>query len=188
MPPTRLNPSEIATALLGRDNYIVLQSDQPPDWAIRPQAFGMTGRNLDTLLHAWLVERGEWRDRRPAIYIADQLISQVADAEAAGNFQRSIEVHDQLLAAIVVHEVGHIVENGIDLTEQTSVRQLFAQAVACTDALEDHSELPPFFMHSASWVRLSIHAAYRAETTRMGIPAALLILRSAVCVCRSRRV
>jgi hypothetical protein len=144
--------------------YFIAESDGAPDKCRLPDALATTGRTLDLLARPWLESRGEWRGRRPAIYLADRVIQRLADAEAGDDATRAADLARQLAAAIVCHEIGHVVESTPDYSEATPKKVEFATAIAAYSLVVDGSTaLPPMRGHSAKFIRLSLHAAYRAN-------------------------
>ena len=167
---------QIADALLPNIRpYIVLESQSPPHSIWLPGAIGTTSRTLDLLLHPWLTDRGEWRGRHPAIFIADDTIHEMVAAEVGNDRTKFAAIYDQAVAAVVCHEAGHISESQPDLSEPTAERREFSEAIAAYSvAIADNSPWPPMFGHSAHFVRNAIHLAYRANMLGYVFPIHML--------------
>jgi hypothetical protein len=158
-----LQPSEIAAALLPVPCYTVLESSEPPATCRIPGAIGCTSRTLDVLLKDWLEERGEWVGRRPAIYIADATIAQIAREQATEPTGVS-QLHNEILVAAVCHELAHVAESEPDYCQPFAELQTFATKLAAYSlSIAEQSPYPPFFGHGPHFIRAAVHLAYRAE-------------------------
>jgi hypothetical protein len=155
---------QLLSALLpGESPYVVFQSDDPPVLAIMPNCWAATGRTYDVVLRDWLQSRGQWRGRHPAIYVNDVGIRQFAKEQASEELAAEVFAR-QLTIASTSHEVGHIIEAGIDRTEVTPKLTDYAGAVAAFSIAisDDDSGFPPFFGHGPQFIRLAIHCWHRA--------------------------
>jgi hypothetical protein len=149
---------------LGCPVYICLQSAGAP--APLAGSYGCTSPTADLLLRPWLESRGRWFGRRPAIFIDDLLLRANVTAEAPADAD---QLFARWLPTILIHELAHVVHQGVDLAEVTTDTDRRAMALAAFSiTVQDSPSLPPWFGHNAEWVRLALHLAHRA--TALGQP------------------
>jgi hypothetical protein len=166
---------QLANALLSESVYIARSSDDAPFGL--PGALGATSRSLDVVLMPWLRSRGEWAGRKPAIFIDDVAIKKLIEDENGDE-----QLHDQILAAVLTHEVGHIAESSPDLTEPTEERCGSAMAALAfsLDAVVDGTvfSFSPFWSHGERFIRGAIHLAYRAAALGCAFPVEFLFFEA----------
>jgi hypothetical protein len=147
-----------ACDLLGRPVYVCLQSEGAP--APLPSSYGCTSPTCDVLLRPWLESQGRWFGRRPAIFIDDLLLRANITAESPADADR---LFARWLAAILIHELAHVVHQGVDLAEVTTDTDRRAMALAAFSiSVQDSPSIPPWYGHNGEWVRLALHLAHRA--------------------------
>ncbi len=151
--------------------YVVFASDCPPAAITMPNAWGATGHTADLLIHNWLADRGEWRGRAPAIFVNDLGVHEHCAKESRGNAGQTLQWELQIASAVICHEVAHVAEKSVDLSEPTPSRHEFAEAIAAYSfAVAESKARPPFDGHGWKWIRLAIHAAHRAHSHGFNFP------------------
>lgn len=152
--------------------YAVLQSDDPPaGTAAAVGAWGTAGKTLDIRLKDWLESRGLWRGRRPAIYVADLDIRTFAEKNTPAGITAD-QYETQIVRSVTTHEAAHVAQIGIDLREPTPELTAYAERMEAYSivANADDSPLPAMMLHDDQFIRLSLHAAYRASQAGFSFP------------------
>jgi hypothetical protein len=164
---------KIAFTLLGCPVRVVCESEGVSSPS--PGAFGVTARKLD-LLPSFLEARCDQHGRQPAIFIADVLLRESIAAECpAADVDR---IFDKWLCAILAHELGHLVEVGIDDSECTpQSMRVAAGIVAYSNAMQDSpAKVPPFFAHGPNWIRPTLHVRHRMAALGLDTPVEYLFV------------
>lgn len=162
--------NELADLLLpGVEPYWVLASESPPLWI--DDAAGCTGRNLDIALRGWLEDSGRWRGRHPAIQLDDthyQNTLKIPDVRGYA-WREQLAASEHALAGVAVHELAHIIENGIDRSEVTASRGEIELAVSRFQAVTAAESIPSLDLHTPAWLRVAAHAHHRLLRAGLGI-------------------
>ena len=141
---------QLAAELLGCKVYVCLESDGAT--SPLPGCWACTSPSCDLLLRPWLESIGR-RGRRPAIYLDDLAIRRAAPDESAA---------DEMIHAVLCHELAHVAEQRIDLAEVTAEATGRAMALAAfSNSITDSPSVPPFFGHTPAWLRAVFHVHHR---------------------------
>jgi len=141
--------------------YLVFASDLAvlSDY-IDPSCDAVCGRHLDLELRSHLESRGQWQGRGAAIIARD-------------------DVGNGALAGLILHELGHILDASLDLSEPESfshIERLLEISAAVREFWnQSPTDLPAWFAHEAVWLRNCIHLHARFEAAGMSVPLPLVI-------------
>lgn len=144
--------------------YVVMQSSLPADFALADDCFGYTAPALDLYLqdhiHCWL-------GRGPCLVLNDVVLAE--EYEPADM--------TYLMQAYALHELGHILNrpkpyrdcSGVSPERIQFERLVLADVLRCAPA----ADLPAYFGHEASFIRIVLHLRHRAELAGVCIAPAL---------------
>lgn len=137
-------------------------------------AWGYTGRGLDASVREVIGDR--WQGRRPCIVLDLECIEHETRDDAYFSPELlALAVRGHILG-IAIHELGHVADDGIDQRPLTTQLSGFADmahelSVAFYTADADLKDgKPPWYLHSAGWLRCTAHAAHRARQAGFHFP------------------
>lgn len=166
----------LLAAVMPTPCYCVFESQGAPSSLNFSNAIGSTGKAADLNAMEYLIARGEWDGRRPCVFINDTRIAELAAAHHEVREVSRETLEQQLLAAVAVHEGGHVTEKGVDLAPPTESRRLFAEAIATYSAVTlADPDRPPFAGHEWRWLRNCCHLRYRAVEVGFDVPFDLVM-------------
>jgi hypothetical protein len=162
-PDIREELSTLATALVpGVEFYILFFSDNPPHEHGMDCATGWTGPTLDLALRGWLTAIGRWKGRRPAIVLDDTHFWGNGLAASRGEQDVADYIFRQHATGVLVHELGHTIDVGVERSEPTPDLELLAKAIN-SRACPAYRDYPvPWLGHGATWIRTALHLRFRA--------------------------
>ncbi len=167
----------LAAALLPVPVYVLSTSNGAPQTLGLPGSWGTAGRTLDVSARPWLESRGALVGRRPAIYIDDLAIRDAAFADDVDcNSDQRPGLFREYIRAIVIHELAHVVECGIDRQPVSPAVEAKAAFVAAYSAsVVDDKGFPPWRTHTLQFVRAACHLRFRALQIGVDVNLGLLI-------------
>lgn len=156
--------ADYASELLGQPAYVVFASEGVPADLCIPGALAWTGRTLDVMLRSFLDSR--WQGRRPAIAFDDVSIREHAEKivkEFGGNVG---DIEREITNAMLVHELAHVAQKGLDTSDVTPKLEKFAAAIATFSiaiqpVIDDVIGIKNG--HDATFARLCCHLHYRGS-------------------------
>lgn len=157
-----------ASRLLDRHVYVA-NADDPTCPATMPLALAWTGRSLDLVLRDWLTDSGQWVGRGPAIAFSPKRVAE----------------HGANPHAVVLHELAHIAQRGVDESESTerSVEMAHAFASLSSKIAEqrESEELTTVLpsSHDATFLRLCCHLHRRARYLGIHCPLNEIVVEGA---------
>ncbi len=158
----RAGLEDLAASLLpGLEPYIVLTSERPPAEHLVANAVGWTSPTLDLALRGWFKKGGRWQGRRPCVVIDDLLCWKWAREESTKNLQPSTGFFHQTAAGILIHELAHIADLGLDLSEPTKRTERLARSVNSREYPLPAAPVP-WAGHCEGWLRCVLHLRFRA--------------------------
>lgn len=168
--------SSVAAILLGQPIYAVFLSDGVPDRVRFPHAMAFTGRTLDLSLHPLLESLQRWNGRRPAIVFDDAMIAEHATRYVARFGGDVTSTARELANSMLIHELAHVAEKGIDTSAPTPALEKAAMAtaafsIAIAESKSEAKTLAVFGTgHGPTFARLACHVYYRAMQVGCGCP------------------
>lgn len=168
LPPARLEAfcRDLAGADLGDlPLYIVPQSTLPPQCGSGNDCYGYFTPSLDLYLREHIPN---FRGRGPCMVINDVALRE----------DHADEDLDYVMHACVLHELAHILDWPLVYPEPVNVdpQKLMFEALVVAKATGRPArvEVPRYYGHEASFIRIALHLVYRAERFGMAIsPAAV---------------
>jgi len=155
----------LCRAVAGRDLegtplYLVPQSILPPQCGSGDHCYGYTTPSLDLYLRDHI---SDWRDRGPCMVVND--IGLAEDYE--------LEDLAYIVPAYVLHELAHILDRPTLYEDRTGVdpnKLLFESlVVANVGERPQRDDLPPYFGHGHSFIRIALHLCHRAQQTGVDV-------------------
>ncbi len=142
-------------------------------------ALGLFSRLEDVILADYLVAAGRYRGRAPAIVLYRDRI-----AESVGPFAYDeadlATLRDQHTLATGLHELAHVCELGwatdFALTPANAVLKEFATEIRNINRTAFKDTMPlraPWYYHQPKWLRILVHAHFRATRFGFDIPIEL---------------
>jgi hypothetical protein len=153
----------LCRAVAGRDLasvplYIVAQSSLPPEAGSGDHCYGYTTPSLDLYLRPHLPH---WIGRGPCMVINDLAL---AEDHHADDLQYVVQ-------CCVLHELAHILDRPALFADRTDADPLKLQfeALVVADATgrAPSIDVPAYYGHGASFIRIALHLCHRA--TRHGV-------------------
>jgi hypothetical protein len=140
--------------LAGVPLYIVSQSSLPPEAGTGAHCYGYTTPSLDLYLRPHL---RNWRGRGPCMVINDLAL---AEDHHADDLRYVIQ-------CCVLHELAHILDRPALFADRTYADperlQFEALVVADVTGRPSRLDLPTYFGHEASFIRIALHLCHRAS-------------------------
>ncbi len=161
--------------------YVVWSSELPGELRLDDIVSACTSRQLDLSLQTWLQSVDRWSGRGPAIIVNDLSIEKEVGGVTGGDMEFGRELVDQRLVTYFIHELAHVLDNGIDLEEPcqevVDFRELQLQWYC-----SEEPKLPPipFERHDGRWIRALCHVSHRAEQLLGMRPCWTLLLPSSL--------
>jgi len=144
--------------------YLVAASE--PGLPVEYRCYGcraFTSTWLDVGLSAWLKDQGRWQGRGPAIVVNAAALRTEAATDADGDEDFADMLFRDRLTAVLVHELGHVVEAPFDLTALENFDQATTEATAVVHewvTTDPPTRQAPWHGHGADWLRLVIHTQH----------------------------
>ena len=140
--------------LAGVPLYIVSQSSLPAEAGSGDHCYGYTTPSLDLYLRPHLPN---WRGRGPCMVINDLALAEDFDADDL----------EYVIQCCVLHELAHILDRPAQFADRTDADPLKLQfealVVADSTGRPPRLDLPAYFGHEASFVRIALHLCHRAS-------------------------
>lgn len=134
--------------------YVVAQSSLPPEWGKADRSYGYTTPSLDLYLADHIPN---YRGRGPCMVINDLAISEDCDAEDLGF----------IVPGFVVHELAHILDRPAPVADRTGdapeLIKFESLVVATADSRPPRIDIPAYFGHADTFIRIALHLRFRAE-------------------------
>jgi len=160
----------LCRAVAGRDLgetplYVVPQSSLPPECGSADYAYGYTTPSLDIYLAPHIPD---YRGRGPCMVIND--IGLAEDYEPA-----DIEYVTQ---ACVLHELAHILDRPALFEDRSGVdrNKLLFESLVVANVTQQPSrkDIPLYFGHGRSFIRIALHLCHRAEQAGVRVSSAAI--------------
>jgi hypothetical protein len=152
-------------AVAGRDLqdapfYLLAQSSLPRDFIWDDFGYGYTTPSLDIYLAPHIPN---YRGRGPCIVIHDIAIAEDFDAEDV----------EYLTQAYTIHELAHVLDRPVTYADREGElpEKLQFEALVVADVVKRprRTDLPAYFGHGASFIRIALHLCYRAAQVGVSI-------------------
>ncbi len=157
--------------------YVLQSSDGLQSDFLSAGLRGFTGPFVDIAFQERLSECGKWRGRGPAIVLDDvSLLNDVNQSRADPSI--AAKQFRQLVHGVLLHELAHVLDKPIDLTEPTSLEaELATVAVTkwCKAPPKPKTAVAPFVGHTGTWIRNAVHLAYRAQQMGVTVPLTTIV-------------
>lgn len=160
----------LCNAIAGRDLgqtplYVVPQSSLPPACGTASRSYAYTSPSLDLYLAEHIPD---YRGRGPCMVVNDLAIAQDYDAED----------FDFIVPGFVVHELAHILDRPALFADRTGVDPALIRfeslVVAKADDLPPRTDVPEYFGHGPTFIRVALHLRHRVELAGVRLSPAQL--------------
>lgn len=160
----------LCRAVAGRDFgesplYVVRQSTLPADHYAGLHHYAFTTPSLDLYLREHIPD---YRGRGPCVVVNDVALAEDFDPLD----------WDYVVPAHLLHEAAHILDRPALVADRTGVdpNKLLFESLLIADATKrpPPADLPAYYGHEASFIRIVLHLCHRAERSGVSIaPAAI---------------
>ena len=153
------------TDLDGLPVYVVASSMLPGELQLDQKTLAMTGPRIHFALQDWLSSSNRWLGPGPAIVLNDVSLAEDASRDAGDDEAFRTEILEQRTTTYFLHELGHVLDRGIDTDETSPALTQFLKLQLSLAVADGPPVAPsvPFLGHDGRFVRVLSHVRHRGE-------------------------